>query len=77
MTVTTPIDSRKLNWRQLAARQLFSEADDVLPCHDNPWINDLARLYYLGRLKDKSPPLNTHHRAIRAGCPASRDTEGR
>ena len=62
-----------LNWRQLAARQLFSEADDALPSHDDPWINDLARLYYLGRLRSKSPHLNARHLAIRAAA-APRDS---
>jgi hypothetical protein len=58
-------DSRHLNWRLLAARQLLAEADEDLPTHDDRWINDLAQLCYLGRLRNKSLVLTARHRAIR------------
>jgi hypothetical protein len=57
-------NSRPLNWRLLAARRLMAEADEDLPSHDDPWINDLAQLCYLGHLRSKSP-LSNRHRAIR------------
>ena len=58
-------DSRPLNWRLLAARELLAEADEELPRHADPWINDLAQLYYLGRLRNRSLVLTARHRSIR------------
>jgi len=58
-------DLRPLDWRLLTVNQLLAEAGEELPSHDDPWVNDLAQLCYLGRLKDKSLVLTARHRAIR------------
>jgi hypothetical protein len=58
-------DPRPFNWRLLATRQLLAEADEELPRHADPWINDLAQLCYLGRLRSKSFVPTSRHRAIR------------
>jgi hypothetical protein len=44
---------------------LLAEADEDLPHHDDPWINDLAQLCYLGRLRNKAFVQTPRHRAIR------------
>ena len=58
-------DRRPLNWRLITARRLLAEADEDLPHHDDPWINDLAQLCYLGRLRNQAFAPTARHRAIR------------